>query len=70
MDRYDNSIRYLLDKNNDQAKIEKAFALIIRILRNIILHPLEPKYRTVKSTSTAFRGKIGELVGGDVVMTA
>jgi len=70
MDPFDISIRFLLDKNNDQAKIEQAFSMYIRVLKNVISHPSEAKYRTVKSGSAAYKTKISELEGGDGVMSA
>lgn len=47
-----------------------AINTMLKIISNITSHPMEEKYRTIKSTNAAFQRKLGGIPGGKGCMTA
>merc|ERR1719413_12633 len=47
-----------------------AINTLLKIISNITSHPMEEKYRTIKSTNAAFQRKVGGIPGGKECMKA
>merc|ERR1719296_433413 len=47
-----------------------ALNTLLKVISNITSHPMEEKYRTIKSTNAAFQRKVGGIPGGKECMTA
>merc|ERR1712216_829208 len=65
---FDRSMGVLL--SNEESKAKEAVILLLKIISNIIDHPLEEKYRKIKCTSKAFSTKLGALRGGNACIEA
>ena len=54
----------------DESAVEAAVTLLLKIVSNIISHPLDDKYRRLNRSNAAFSKKIGSLHGGSASMLA
>ncbi|KAG7364060.1 PUB domain containing protein [Nitzschia inconspicua] len=59
-----------LRQNNPPSIYETALTTLDKILKNIVTHPMEEKYRKVKRQNPAFSKRLGGLVGGHDCMLA
>jgi hypothetical protein len=67
------SLQTALDRmrtSNTSTVYTKALKTIQKILSNIIDHPLEEKYRTIKVSNPAFQQKLIHVIGHDIVLRA
>ena len=67
--QFDNAMFELL-KSPDESAVEAAITLLLKIVSNIISHPLDDKYRRLNRSNVAFSKKIGSLNGGSASMLA
>ena len=65
---FDRSMSELL--SNEESKAKEAVILLLKIISNIIEHPMEEKYRKILCSSKAFFNKVGSLRGGSACMEA
>lgn len=59
---FDKSMEKLLSNSEDV--VFNAVGLLFKILNNIVLHPMEEKYRKIKSSNASFSAKIHTVKGG------
>lgn len=59
---FDRGMHMLL--GNEEGVAKDAVAMLLKIIMNIVNHPMEEKYRKVKSSSATFNAKIGSISGG------
>jgi hypothetical protein len=59
-----------LRRNNPSEAYETGVKTLDKVLGNIIRHPMEEKYRMIKSGNPAFRSRLGGLRGADALMGA
>lgn len=57
-------------QNNSPSVYETALTTLDKVLTNIVHHPMEEKYRSVKRQNAAFSRRLGGLVGGHECMLA
>lgn len=67
--QFDNAMFELL-RCPDESAVEAAVTLLLKIVSNIISHPLDDKYRRLNRSNLAFSKKIGSLNGGSASMLA
>lgn len=67
--QFDNAMFELL-QCPDESAVQAAIFLLLKIISNIISHPLEEKYRRLNRSNAAFSKKIGSLNGGPASMLA
>jgi len=56
--------------SNPESAAKEAVILLLKVITNIVDHPMEEKYRKLKSSNAAFSKKIGSLRGGSACMIA
>ncbi|CAM9271289.1 unnamed protein product, partial [Ectocarpus fasciculatus] len=59
---FDQAMEKLL--TNAEAVVQNAVGLLLKILNNIVSHPMEEKYRKIKSSNAAFASKVHTTPGG------
>ena len=68
-ERFDTAMFELL-QNSDETVVQAAVTILLKVISNIILHPLEEKYRKLNKTNAAFSKKVGSISGGSSCMIA
>ncbi|CAM9441240.1 unnamed protein product, partial [Phaeothamnion confervicola] len=52
------------------ATAQECLSTVLKIVDNIVAHPLEAKYRKIKKGNAAFRRRVGDVPGGDALLRA
>jgi hypothetical protein len=68
MQLFDKAMDKLL--TNSEEIVYNAVGLLFKVLSNIVLHPMEEKYRKIKTTNAAFSSKVHSIPGGADCMRA
>lgn len=68
MQMFDNAMSMLL--LNSEEIVLNAVGLLLKVLNNIVAHPMEEKYRKIKTTNAAFSSKVQSIPGGAECMRA
>jgi PUB domain/Ubiquitin family len=67
--QFDNAIFELL-QNGDELIIQACVSTLLKVISNVIAHPMEEKYRRLNRTNAAFAKKVGTVAGGTSCMVA
>lgn len=67
--QFDNAIFELL-QNCDELTIQACVSTLLKVISNVIAHPMEEKYRRLNRTNAAFAKKVGTVAGGPSCMMA
>lgn len=59
-----------LRTSNSNEVYRTALSTADKLLKNIITHPMEEKYRTIKKSNPAFNKRLGGVSGGDALLLA
>jgi hypothetical protein len=67
-ERFDAAMLELLQ--NPDIAVQGAVGILLKIVANVGMHPMEEKYRRLSRTNAAFSKKVGSLAGGSNCMMA
>ena len=67
--QFDNAVFELL-QHGDELAIQACISTLLKVISNVIAHPMEEKYRRLNRTNAAFAKKVGTIAGGPSCMIA